>query len=91
LLISSLASVCLATYSVIFASGIAAKVGKSQKWVDNQLRFGRFIGKYDRTNRAHEPPRPSIPPTLTERAFRSAWAKTPKRSTEGAASARPEA
>jgi hypothetical protein len=51
---------------------IAERSGKSQKWVDTCLRFGRFLSWLS-TNGTQ----PAFPvENLTERRFRTAWGKT---------------
>lgn len=62
---------------------IAAKVGKSQQWVDYQLRFGRFLNYNRGCNTLPDAPAASLSPNLTERAFRDAWSQAPKRTAEG--------
>lgn len=46
---------------------LAAKEGKSQKWVDFNLRFGRFLANSDISTTGS---------SLTERAFRQYWEQT---------------
>lgn len=58
---------------------LAEKEGKSQKWVDFQLRFGRFLNFSTTGTNPQKPPL-----NLTERAFRGFWEQTEKGADERA-------
>lgn len=57
---------------------LAAKEGKSQRYISNRLCFGRFLGFSATALNA------DLPPNLTERAFRKVWERTEKDSNERA-------
>src|SRR5215472_17541984 len=46
---------------------LAAEVGKSQSWIDQQLRFGRFISSQEKA---------TMVVNLNERRFRQYWDDT---------------